>query len=86
MADELERKYLQEWRLEKPWSASELAQAAGINRSIISKIESGVQIGRMATAVKIAKALGIRPQQVIDFEKLFEVKSDREPVLNSLPA
>lgn len=82
MADELEKKYLAEWRLEKPWSAAELAAAAGINRSIISKIESGEQVGRMATAVKIASALGIRPQQILDFEDLFKVKNDREPALN----
>lgn len=81
MADELERKYLQEWRLEKLWSPSKLAAEAGINRSIISKIESGEQVGRLETAGKIANALGIRPQQIIDFDKLFEVKSDREALV-----
>jgi transcriptional regulator with XRE-family HTH domain len=82
MADELEKRYLQEWRLGKYWSPSKLAELAGINRSIISKIESGEQVGRLGTAVKIAEALGIRPEQIIDFDKLFEVKSDREAAVN----
>lgn len=84
MAGELERKYLAEWRLSKYWSPSRLADEAGINRSIISKIEKGIQVGRMDTAVTIAKALGVKPEQIIDFDKLFEVKSDRHPVLDRM--
>lgn len=82
MADELERKYLAEWRQDLFWSPSKLAEVAGINRSIISKIENGIQVGRFDTAVTIAKALGVKPQQIIDFDKLFEVKKDnlQEPV------
>ncbi len=85
MADDNEKKYLAEWRQSKYWSPSKLAEVAGINRSIISKIEKGDQVGRFETAVKIAEALGVRPEQIIDFDKLFEVKNDREPALRSLP-
>jgi len=71
MDDEPKRKYLEEWRKGKLWSQSDLARAADVNRSIINKIEKGEQVGRYNTAGKIAAALGVLPEQIIDFDPLF---------------
>lgn len=85
MFEGLEKKYLAEWRQGKYWSQSELAEQAGVHRSIISKIEKGDQVGRFKTAVKIAEVLGIKPEQILEFEPLFEVKKEGpQPAVNQL--
>jgi transcriptional regulator with XRE-family HTH domain len=85
---ELEKRYLEEWRKAKHWSQSDLAKEAGINRSVIFKIENSEQVGRYSTAVKIAKALQVEPEQILDFEPLFgpAKKENRLPQLSNSPA
>jgi transcriptional regulator with XRE-family HTH domain len=84
---ELEKRYLEEWRKLKRWSQSDLAREAGVNRSIIFKIENSEQVGRYGTAVKIAQALNIEPEQIIDFEPLFgPAKKENRPPLQTINA
>lgn len=81
MDNEKEKKYLAEWRIAKRWSPSELQRQSGVNRSVIKRIEDGDQTGRFDTAVKLAAALGIEPEQILDFAKLFEVKKENRQLL-----
>lgn len=48
-----------EAREQKGWSQEELAKKAKINRSTLSKIESGIQNATLDTLMKLAKALGL---------------------------
>lgn len=76
MTEDLERKYLEEWRKAKYWSQSDLSKAAEVSQSIVSRIEKGEKIGRFATLVKIADALGVKPEQILEFAPVFEIKKD----------
>lgn len=52
---------VKELRLEHdpPWSASQLARAAGLNKAQVSRIERGLWVPRDVTQQKIARALGL---------------------------
>lgn len=69
MEKEKEKKYLEEWRIAKLWSQAQLAKKAGLNQAAISRIESGqLKTGRLSSIKKIAEALGVKPEQVVEFE------------------
>lgn len=57
------RKTLQQMRLQRALSMSELARAAGVSASTIMDIEAGAQ-PRMRTIRKLAAALGCEPQDI----------------------
>jgi transcriptional regulator with XRE-family HTH domain len=86
MAEEIQKKYLEEWRKERYWSQSELSKVSGVSQSIISRIEKGDKIGRFETMIKLAAALAIKPEQILDFAPSFSVKRDREATPSALPA
>jgi transcriptional regulator with XRE-family HTH domain len=81
---EIEKRYLEEWRRSKYWSQAQLAKEAGVNQSVINRIESGKQVGRLDTAKKLADALGVIPEQILDFAPLFgpAKKEHRLTVIN----
>jgi len=70
----MENKSLAEWRKSKYWSQGHLAKEAGIDKGIISRVESGKQGCRIETAKKIADALEIVPEQVKEFAQVIEGK------------
>lgn len=51
--------YIEEKRLEKGLSLSELARMSGIAKSHLAYIESGESIPTLVTLCKIARALGV---------------------------
>lgn len=51
--------WLKEYREQQGMSQSDLANAAGVGRSIISKIEKGQKQTHLATLTKIANALNL---------------------------
>jgi transcriptional regulator with XRE-family HTH domain len=51
---------LKEKRLEKGLSHQTLADMAGLNRSTISRIESGDRVPTITVCLKISQALGIK--------------------------
>ena len=53
-------------RLEIGMSHEKLASAAGLNRSAISLIESRKRQPTLLTCIKIAKALGVRLEMLLD--------------------
>jgi transcriptional regulator with XRE-family HTH domain len=46
----------------------ELAERTGMSRATISRIESGQQRPRISTVRRLAAALGVSPEELIDWE------------------
>jgi transcriptional regulator with XRE-family HTH domain len=59
---------LREVRERKFLSQQELADAAGTTKANISRLETGKQKPQMATVRKLAEALGVRPEDLVDWE------------------
>jgi XRE family transcriptional regulator, regulator of sulfur utilization len=58
---------LKEWRKKKAITLEELHGLTGLSITTISRIEQGKHEARAITRKKIAKALGLEPEQ-IDFD------------------
>ncbi len=68
-------------RVQAGLTLEELAQAAELTRSYVSKLERGVSEPSIGAALRIAKALGVK------VEELFAQSSEDEPVsIHSAPA
>lgn len=48
---------------------AELANRSGVAESNISRIESGIQFPRISTVRKLALALGVSPNELIEWEE-----------------
>ena len=64
---------LRQLRRLKGWTQAQLAEAAGVTRVTIQKLESGVREPRVSTMARIAEALGVPIRQVDEF------REDRRP-------
>ncbi len=47
---------------------AELSARTGIAEATLSRIENGLQRPRISTVRKIAEALGVRPEELVDWE------------------
>lgn len=56
------------WRLRRHVSQAGLAQAAGINQASISNYEAGKRELRVSTLIRIADALNVRIDELLDDE------------------
>ena len=56
------------WRLRRHVSQAGLAQAAGINQASVSNYEAGKRELRVATLIRIADALNVRIDELLDDE------------------
>ena len=63
-------------RLKRNWSQTELAFFARMSSSDVSRIETGRMIPYSTHAQRLAKALGIRPDELLE-----EVELEQESVL-----
>ncbi len=54
---------------------AELAQRTGIAEATLSRLENGIQRPRISTVRKIAEALGVAPDELIDWEATGEGKA-----------
>jgi transcriptional regulator with XRE-family HTH domain len=54
------------WRERKALSQQELAERAGITRAALSRIESGQAEPHPRTTRKLAKALGLQPDDLME--------------------
>lgn len=59
---------LREVRERKLVTQEELADRSGMTRANISRLENGLQRPRISTARKLAAALGVEPEELIDWE------------------
>lgn len=48
---------------------SDLAEKTGIAEATISRIENGIQVPRVSTVKKIARAMGVEPDELIVWEE-----------------
>ena len=58
--------HLRAWRLRRAWSQQDLADAAGVRRATITEVENGKRNPRPSTVRKLAKALGLKPEQLFE--------------------
>ncbi len=56
---------LRDLRLAYPYSMRELARTAGLSLSVIADLEKDARLAQAATVRKLAKALGVKPQELI---------------------
>ena len=59
---------LREVRERKFITQEELAERTGITRANISRLENGLQRPRISTVRRLATALGVEPEELIDWE------------------
>jgi transcriptional regulator with XRE-family HTH domain len=67
-ADQVERKTIREWRTARFLTQGELGDLIGVSYFTISNWELGVKQPRVKNLRALAKALGIRPEQIIPVE------------------
>jgi transcriptional regulator with XRE-family HTH domain len=58
---------LRQLRRLKGWTQTQLAEAAGVTRVTIQKLEAGVREPRPSTMARIAAALGVQIRAVDEF-------------------
>ena len=58
---------LKEARIRRALTQAELAELAGMTESTVNRIENGLQEARMSTLRKLATALKVEPEELIDW-------------------
>lgn len=61
-------KRVREIRLRKQLSQGDIARTLGVHRSYISGLERGMRNPSLLTIKKIAKALGVKPKELLEYE------------------
>jgi putative transcriptional regulator len=74
---------LQEWRERQHLTQSELARRSGVKPATIARIERGVHQPRLATAFRLARALGIRPEQLLEWSVESEPAETNESAVDT---
>ena len=61
-------KALREIRLKKKMSQGDIAKKLGVHRSYISGLERGKRNPSLLTIKKMAKAIGVEPKDLLEYE------------------
>jgi transcriptional regulator with XRE-family HTH domain len=61
-------KALREIRLKKKMSQGDIARKLGVHRSYISGLERGKRNPSLLTIKKMAKAIGVEPKELLEYE------------------
>ena len=70
---------LRDLRLNRSISQEKLSEITGLDRSFISLIERGERTPTLTTIIKISKAFGLKPSQLLsEYEDRLEKLSDGE--------
>lgn len=88
-------KYIEAARVQKGFTQNELADLISVSRNLITAIENGERSCSMAQGIKIAKALGITMDQLLqdsipwneEFQSVIKIKdvySAQEAITNAL--
>ncbi len=64
----MRRLRLREWRERRALTQRDLAGQAGVTTASINRIENGVHEARLSTVRKLADALGVSVDELIDWE------------------
>ena len=59
---------LREWRLKRFLSQRELAEKSGVRQPTIARLETRAQRPRPKTVRVLAKALGVKPSELVEWE------------------
>jgi transcriptional regulator with XRE-family HTH domain len=59
-------KRIREWRDKRGWSQRDLAEASGVSREYIARIELGQHDPTLSTLEKLAKALRVKVARLIE--------------------
>jgi hypothetical protein len=59
---------LREWRLKRFLSQRELAERSGVRQPTIARLETHAQRPRPKTVRVLAKALGVKPSELVEWE------------------
>ncbi len=59
---------LREWRERRALTQRELAAKAGMTVSTVNRIENGLQEARISSLRKLAEALGVEPDELLDWQ------------------
>jgi len=65
----MEVRSLREWRYKRAFGQRELARAAGVSVYTLINIEHGRSRGYPATWRKLAQALGVEPEQIVEYRR-----------------
>ena len=63
------RNRLGEWRAERGWSQSRLADVVGVSRKTTNTVENGVFVPSAILALRLAGALGVAVEDVFELEE-----------------
>ena len=69
---------IRDWRLRRHLSQAGLARAAGIDQASISNYEAGKRDLRVSTLIRIADALNVRVEDLLNRETLLAVLECRD--------
>lgn len=61
-------KALRKIRMQKKKSQGDIAKKLGVHRSYISGLERGKRNPSLLTIKKVAKAIGVEPKDLVDYE------------------
>jgi DNA-binding Xre family transcriptional regulator len=76
---------LEQWRIRKGMNQPQLSAKSGVDRSLISKLETGARKKcSPANMIAICQALEVEPGQVEEFIPMLEGKADPQPALDGL--
>ena len=67
-ANRIDLERLSLWRAWRGWKQDELAEVAGLSRTTISALENGLARANPVTVYKLARAMGISRQQLLEEE------------------
>lgn len=65
----MEVRTLRDWRYRKGVGLRELARRAGVTPRVVSNIEHGRSSGYPQTWVRLASALGVDPEQIVEYRR-----------------
>ena len=75
---------LREWRFRRALNQAELAEQSGVARTTIVRLEQGTPNVRPRTLRKLARALGVRPEELVGGDtKLGKPRIDQESTRGS---
>jgi len=74
---------IKELRTERGLSQLELAALAGVHQTQISRVETGLHGITLATAIDLARALGVTVNELVSDDNLGELETQESPCKQS---
>jgi transcriptional regulator with XRE-family HTH domain len=65
---------LREWRERRALTQRELAEKAGLTLSTVNELDQGIHDARISTLRKLAKALDVEPEDLIEWAEPAQVE------------